>query len=77
MLGESVRLIEAPESPSALKRHRLPQGGRSWPSFSRAHVKALDSMAFMGELWPTKRTGIFTGGAWLRIGMKPVIPAGI
>ena len=25
-------------------------------------MKALDSMAFMGEPWPTKRTGIFTGG---------------
>ena len=51
--------------------------GKSRPSFSKARVKALDSMAFMGGPWPTKRTGIFTLGVWLGMAMKPVIPAGI
>jgi hypothetical protein len=47
------------------------------PSCSSARVKAFDSMAFMGEPWPTKRTGIFTGGVALGEVMKSVIPAGI
>jgi hypothetical protein len=52
--------------------------GRPRPQCSRARVKALDSIAFLGESRPTQqRTGIFAGGAWLRVGMKPVILEGI
>lgn len=51
--------------------------GMSRLSSSSARVKAFDSMAFMGEPWPTKRTGIFTGGVGLGGVMKSVIPAGI
>jgi hypothetical protein len=53
--------------------------GKSWPSFSRTRVKAFDSMAFLGEPWPTKRAGIFGRGVWLGLvmGMKSVILTGI
>jgi len=54
VLGESVRLMRDSRVTQCTETTQIAPGGTSWPSFSRTHLKVLDSMAFMASCGPQR-----------------------